>query len=386
MYGRSILMEEVSTLFAASLAKYLQENKIQVLGEPMPVPEKVAAIDWDHQRNFELDYIIGTAGPFSCTLSKAMHVTAYKINQVAEKTIHTLVAQLQQTYGKVKMVEKSAASDVIYGELRYPVRNFKTKTRITVGELSEKGHKVFIDLSPASEIMFEVRQVFIEAMKLPGVSEEMCKTMLQLGGSAEFTVQQIQRLSPAALKQDFFDKILGQGIVKSAQAFKKELQARLLQRKQAEADLYLEQKIQDLLLEEHPIALPDRFLKEWLQSKKDIVPEEQLEGYYQQYAKALRWSLFIEVLSTQHNLQVTQEEVVDEMQRRLQKSGGAAKQLAGKNREQPLRTFSQEDHGKSYQQLHREMHFRKCNRFIKDQITILTQDIDLEAFEQLSLT
>jgi trigger factor len=387
MYGRAILMEEVNTLLAESLVQYLRDNKIHALGEPMPVSEKIKAIDWEHQRDFELEYMVGMPGIFSCEVSKKVEVTAYKISQVAEKTVDNLVEQLCKTCGKTEVVSKSAVNDVIHGELRYPAQHFKTPTQIVVGAVARKEDNFFVDLSPKDDITFEVRQVFEEATKLPGVNEEMYETMLKLGGLVEFTVEKIHRRSPAVLEQYFFDSVLGPGVARSEQEFRAELKARFLESKQKEADLFFEQSMRAILLEKAAIALPDDFLSAWLQEKNSTVPKEQIAMYYQQYAQELRWSLFMEALSQKHNLQVTHEEVADEVRHQLQAtvdSSEVTQQLLEKNMAQLVQKFLQENNGEHYRQVYERVHRHKCIHFIKDQITILVQEISVEEFDKLA--
>ena len=388
MYGRSVLMEEVNTLVAESLAKYLKENEIHALGELMPIPEKIEAIDWENQRDFEVGYKVGMAGPFSCKLSKNIKVTAYKISHVAEQTVDDLIEQLRRVHGKMNVVARSTSDDVIYGELRYPVQNFKTQTKIVIGEVAENVRHIFTDLGPTAEVTFEVEQVFKKGVNLPGVTEEMYAAMLRLGGLAEFKVEKIHRLSPAVLEQKFFDKVLGQETTKSAQAFQHRLKARLLQSKQEEADFRLEQSIQALLLKETSIALPDNFLKDWLQQKNSTVSKEQIEIHYQQYAKDLQWSLYMAALSKEHNLRVTHEEVEEEVQHRLQvtlRNGGVAQPLSEKNMTQLIQNFLQENNGKNYSQVYEKLYARKCINFIKRQITVLVQEVSVEEFDKLAL-
>jgi trigger factor len=387
IYGRSVLMEEVNAMFTESLAHYLKENEIHALGEPIPVPEKMKAIDWEHQRDFELEYTIGMAGAFSCELSKDIEVTAYKIGHVAEQTVNDLVEQLRKTYAKVEVVTKSATGDVIHGELRYPAQNFKIQTEIAVGEVAEKVRKIFTDLSPKDEITFDIQQVFGEVAKLPGVTEKMYAAMLRLGGPATLKVEQIRRLSPAVVEQEFFDKVLIQEVASSEQDFKKKLRARILQKKQEEADFLLEQSIQATLLKKIVIALPDDFLKGWLQEKNNTVPKEQIEMYYQQYAKELQWHLLVAALSKEHGLQVTYKEVVDEVQHRLQATfdgGEVVQQLLENNREQLIQNFLQKNNGENYIKVNESVHERKLINFIKDQIKIVTKEVSVEEFDNLA--
>ena len=388
MYGRAIFAEEVNTLLAESLVQYLKDNKIHALGEPKRVSETNEAIDWEHQHDFELEYIVGMPGTFTCEFSKEVNVTAYKISHIAAKTVDNLVAQLCRTYGQAEAVLKSATNDVMHGELRYPAQNFKTQTQIVVGEVAGKKHNIFADLSPGDVITFEVKQVFEEAMKLPGVTEVMYETMRELGGLVEFAVEKIHRYTPAVLEQDFFDKILGAAVARSEQEFRKELQDRILRSKQKEADLFFEQSMQTILLQEADIALPDDFLRSWLQEKNNTVPKEQIAMYYPQYAKELRWSLLMAALSQKHNLQVVHEEVLGEVRDQLHTtvdSSEVAQQLLEENMAQLIQKFLQENNGENYRKVYEKVHVRKCINFIKDQITILMQEVSVEEFDKLAL-
>ena len=388
MYGRSILMDEVNKLLSEALVQYLQENEVPVLGEPMPVLDKMEALDWAHQQDFEFEYTIGMAGEFTCELSKQLQVTEYKITSVAKQTVHDLVAQLRKTHGKLEVVAKSAAHDVIHGELHYPAQDFKVPTKITVEEVAKEGRAVFIALSPKDKITFDVKHVLQKDTKLPGVTDKMHEAMLSLGGQAVFTVEQIHRLSPAALEQALFDKVLGQAMAQSEQDFREKLQARLMQNKQQEADSHLARSIQTALLKEAAIALPDDFLKRWLQKKSNKVPEEQIEAYYQQYAKELQWALLIEKLTKEHNLQVTREEVVEEVQQRFQAALGSSEvpqQLPAQNIAQLTQNFLEENNGKNYRQMYENVQARKLINFVKDQITIVTQEVSAEEFDKLAL-
>lgn len=386
-YGRSILIEEVNALLAESLAQYLKEHEIHALGEPMPVLEQLEAIDWEHQRDFELAYAIGMAGPFSCDLSKDLKVTAHRLTRVAEQTVDNLVEQLRKAHGETAVVGKSAADDVIHGVLHYPKQDFTVKTTIPIGELAEKARKIFVSLSPQDDVSFDVKQVFKKPVKLPAVTEEMYATMLKRGGSATFTVEKIYRRLPAAITQALFDKVLGQKVACNEQDFRTKLKARLLQHKQQEADFRLEQSIQAALSSKAAIALPDNFMKAWLQERNKI-PKEQIETYYVQYAKALRWRLLVEALSRKHGLEATDEEVVAEVRDRLQATlsyDKVAQPPSKEHIEMMVQNFLKEHDGAHYRKVYDSVHMRKVINFIKDHITIVVQEASVEAFDALVL-
>jgi trigger factor len=400
MYGRAILIEEVNTLFAESLMKYLKDNEIHALGEPRPVSEKIKTIDWEHWHDFEREYIVGMPGPFSCEFSKSIKITAYKVDCVAAKTLDNLIEQFRKASGEAETISKSAASDVISGELRYPAQNFKIQTKVIVGAVTERERNVFVNLSPKDTITFEVEKIFEQTMKLPGVPREMYETiklagvpramyetMLELGGLAEFTVEKIHRYTPVALEQAFFDGVLGPGVATSEQEFREKFRKKLLREKQEEANLLFVQSMQEILLQEVAIALPDDFLRNWLQKEDNTVPKEQIATHYPQYAKELRWHILMAALGQKHNLQVTHEEVVGRVWDQLRAVADDSKvvqQSLGKNAVQLIEEFLQKDNGENYRKVYEQVYMYKCINLIRDQITFFVQEISVEEFDELA--
>ena len=387
MYGRSILIDEVQKLLNEALVQYLKEKELRILGEPMPMIDKIEALDWEHQQDFEFEYTIGMAGEFTCHLAKQLKVTGYKITSVAPKTVNDLVEQLRKTHGTIEEVAESTVHDVVHGALHYPAQAFKVQTKIVVEEVAPKAQALFLALSPEDKITFDVKHLLKEDTKLPGVTSKMHETMLRLGGQAEFTVEKIDRLTPAALAPAFFDKVLDQeGIASSEQDFRAKLQAKLIQSKQQEADYRLDKAIQTTLLQEAAIALPDNLLKRWLQKSNHTASKEPIDTYYQRYAQELQWTLLIEKLSQEHNLQVTHEEVVAAVEQRFQailSHNKEVPQLSAPDIAQLAQIFLKEKNRHNYRQMYNELQVNKVLNLVKDQITITTQEVSVEQFDKL---
>lgn len=385
MYGRSILMEEVNDLFVASLTQYLQEQEIQIVGAPIPVHERLEAVDWERQHDFEFEYLVGIVPPFTCELSKDIQVTAYKIGHVTEQAVDALVAELRQIHGQLVVVDESADSDIISGELHYPAQDFRVSTQVAVEKLSDEVRKIFTNLHPQDKISLDVKQMLPEIAKLPGVTEKLNETMRRLGGTITFTVEEIYGVSPAAVEQGLFDKILGQGVVSSEKDFREKLKIRLSNYKQEEADAYLNQSIQAILIERAAIVLPENFMKYWLQGK-DKMPEEQEAMHEEYYARDIRWLLLIKALSKAHNIQVTYEEIIDEIRLHLQASfeGNAAEeQPSEEHMLQMIQDFMRKNNGENSRKLYERAHMYKLINAIKEKITITTQQVSDKEFDNL---
>ena len=139
------------------------------------------------------------------------------------------------------------------------------------------------------------------------------------------------------------------------------------------------------ILEKSNIPLPDHFLMDWLQKKNGAASRDQIEMYYQQYAKELRWALLVAAIDQKYHLQVTHEEVVREVRDQLEgtaESNEVVRQLSEEHMEQLIQKFLRENSEKNYRQVYEKVHAQKCINFMKDQITVLVREISVEQFDQ----
>jgi len=115
MYGKSVLVEEVNKILADALYKYIQEEKLNVLGNPLPDDEAAANIDWDNQKEFEFQYRIGLSPEVDLELSDAIEVDYHKI-KVADESIDQFITEARKRHGNMINPGTAEAEDVLYGE------------------------------------------------------------------------------------------------------------------------------------------------------------------------------------------------------------------------------------------------------------------------------
>src|ERR1035437_1042162 len=113
MYGKSIMVDEINKLLNDSLYNYLNENKIEVLGNPLPKPDN--KIDWDNQQDFEFLYDMGLAPQFQVELSPKDKFI-YQTVKIDEALINKYVTDIAKRYGKVELVVVSGEGDLLTGD------------------------------------------------------------------------------------------------------------------------------------------------------------------------------------------------------------------------------------------------------------------------------
>src|ERR1700743_163938 len=116
MYGKSILVDEINNLLSDTLNNYINEEKLEVLGQPLPKIDDNQQYNWDFADKFEFNYEIGLAPEFSIDFSSKDKVTQYDI-KVDKDTLESRISNIRKSYGKMTNPDVSADGDVLYAEL-----------------------------------------------------------------------------------------------------------------------------------------------------------------------------------------------------------------------------------------------------------------------------
>jgi trigger factor len=115
MVGTSAMVEEINKILSASLQKYIEDEKLDVLGNPLPKLEEQNKIDWENQKDFEFKYDIGLAPQFEVELTDKFKFEQYFI-KVSKNDIDKYVEDLSRRYGKMSNPELAEADDMLFGK------------------------------------------------------------------------------------------------------------------------------------------------------------------------------------------------------------------------------------------------------------------------------
>ena len=116
MYGKSILVDEINTMLSDSLNKYIETEKLEVLGQPLPKADNSKEYNWDYADNFEFNYEVGLAPEFNIEFTSKDKITQYVI-KVDEETLASRIKNIRRSYGKMTNPDVSADDDVLYSDL-----------------------------------------------------------------------------------------------------------------------------------------------------------------------------------------------------------------------------------------------------------------------------
>jgi trigger factor len=325
MYGRSILVEEINNLLSETLNKHLTDNKVEILGQPLPVMDDSKEFKWDNTDEFEFDYELGLAPAIDVTITSKDKFTQYIVKADAE-TLAARIKNIRRSYGKMTNPEVSAEDDVLYAELV----QLSADGSVFEGGITQTGSirldqvvdkkilKSLIGLKKDDVVELDVQKAFdkneVIIAKILNISEEDAK---DLQSKFQVTVKNVNRLEEADLNQEFFDKIFGEGVVTDEAGFTAKITEEIESMFKQDADRKLQNDIYTKLIESVNIELPDAFLRKWLKATNEKLTEEELAEGYDDFAKNLKWTLIENKLIKDNSIEIKYEDVFQTAKQRL---------------------------------------------------------------------
>ena len=316
MYGKSLLVDELNRIVADSVDKFIAENKLNVLGNPMPKPDNDFEMNWDKPENFEFAFDLALAPEVNLSLPTAHTFTAYDV-QVQEKSIDEEIDKLARRFGNYTSPEVTDADCSVYGTFRevdasgnvleggHTHQAFMTINNIANETSRAKfyGVKVSdsITFNPVADIRIESEVKYLLGIKEGNVSD--------YDKDFEFTIERINKVEKAEFNQALFDQVYGENVVTDIASFREKIRAEIAQGYGYESENSLKHEMEDVLLKEANLTLPDEFLKRWLKQSNEKITDEQLVNEYHQYARDLKWRLIENKIYADQNMTINKDEI-----------------------------------------------------------------------------
>lgn len=314
--GTSVIVEEVNKILSDELYKYVTDNKIDMLGNP--IPKQQDRIDFTTQKDFEFTYEIGIAPIFEIEISDKHKFEKLDV-KVDDKLIDQNVNEIAKRYGKMENADTSNADDMLYGKFQELNEKGEIKeggiynsSVLNLASLTDKKIiKKLTGVKPGDTVVVQPAEMGNSNLVKSWLGIE-AEEIAAVSGDYNFTVEKINRMLPAELNQEFFDKLYGQDVIKSESEFRDKVKEELENSFKSNADQLFNREVQDTLIEKAKIELPDEFLKRWLMVANDKpVTREQIDAEYDQYALGLKWQLIENKIIKDNGLEVSRDAVVE---------------------------------------------------------------------------
>ncbi len=388
MYGKGILVEEVNHLISHSVSDYIKNNKLRVLGDPLPNREKALTIDWDFQKDFEFEFQIGLVEDFTVDLSKKVKVTSHPI-EVDQKVMDDTLEDIKRRYGKRTNPEVSEAEDNLFGEIVKKGSEEKQGSYLRIEQVEKVKQKKFIGLKKDDTVEFEIEKTVTDAQALAqllNVTEEEAK---KASGTYVFTVTSLTRIKPVSMNQELFDQVFGKDKVTSEEAFMNKIKETIAVNYDRETQHLLEHEIQHYYVDHTKINMPEVFLKTWLKATSEgQVTDDILEKEFSTYRDSIKWDLVKNKIAEEKEIKVEEVEVrAKAKQVILEQFGGPAiaDQLGDKVDGIVNNYLAGKDgKGENYMRTFNQLRHEKIMGTIKENITVTEKKISLEEFNKIA--
>lgn len=320
MYGKAVQIDEINKLVTENIQKYITDEKIEVLGDPIPKADEQEKINFDTQEDFTFSFELGLAPVIELKLSKKNKVNQHEII-IDEKMKNDYLDNYTRRYGELRKADSTEEKDVIKGKIEaidmdgnaIPQGPSLEDTSLGIDIIKDKKiKKQFIGKSLNDTIDFDLKKAFPNDTEIAGILHKKKEEVADIEGNFRFTINDISRFYPATLGKELFDKIYGEGVVNSEVEFMEKIEIEIALNLKRESDFKLMQDIKNLAIEKTDFQLPEEFLKKWLLKVNENTTQEQIAKEFDSFRKDLKWQLIRNKVARDNEVKITEEELQKE--------------------------------------------------------------------------
>lgn len=312
MYGKGVLAEVLNKTVGEQLSKYIEENKLQVLGDPLPNNELTPEMDLDNQDTFTFAFDFAVAPEFDAKLNGHNKLTQYVIT-VTDEMVDNQVKSYAERFGEYTEAEEVKSGDVLKGLLTEQKENgiVKENAMLNPEYMQDKEQaKLFENAKKGDVITFNPTKAYgneTEVASMLGLKKE---EIAGLDSDFTFEIQTISRHEAAAIDGELFAKVYGENTIKDEAEFRAKVKAEIEQNMQEDAKYKFGLDAKEALMKKmEKVAFPDDFLKRWVLATNEKMTQEELDKDYPKMLDELKWHLAKDQLMKEHKIDVQKEDV-----------------------------------------------------------------------------
>ena len=296
MYGKAVLVEEVNKIISEELFKYLNENKVDILGEPISNETIQKPIDFDTDETFEFVFDLGLAPEMKISLTARDKFPYYKIS-VTDEMIDNHIKMHASRLGKYVAGEKTEEDSVIKGDM-VEVSEGEEKLQVVDALITPKFikdetlRKPFLDKKVGDKIVFNPLKTMGNEYEVASLLNINKDKVADYDRDFEYTLKEITNHELAEINQEFFDKVVGEGEVKNEEEFKVKIAEGIAKTYIADSDYKFALDAKASFLKKNAKAeFPEEFLKRWLKVSNEKMTDETIEKDFPAMLEYLKWDL-----------------------------------------------------------------------------------------------
>ncbi len=319
-FGKAVLAEEVNQLLSQNLMNYLRDEKLHIIGDPLPNNDLQKPIDFDVQEDFEFIFDIAISPEIDLTIDKSHTVEYYRI-KLDDKMVDDNIDQIRSQFGKTAEADSVTADSYVRGnyvELSDDGTEKEEGIRaenvlVSIDLIKDDTIKsLFIGKASGDVVTFDPVVAFNdrhEVGHMLNISHEAAET---LNSNFTYTLTGIESFSKAEVNEDLFKLAFGNdSAIETEEQFRQKISENLSASLDTSSMQRFEIDAKTALLNLVPVELPEKFLKRWLKESNSELDDAKIETDFEDFSRDLKWQLIKNHLINQQKLEVSEDETFD---------------------------------------------------------------------------
>ena len=390
LYGKSVLGDVINEMLQNEITQYLKDENLEILGQPIPAKDQELFDLEEGGKDVVFRFEVGLAPKFELQgIDKDNKFSQYAV-EIPSEMIDKDLDVARTRAGERKPVEGAILegdmvkfnAEELDGDKVKKDGWASTFSVVVENRLEEALMEELLTKSSGDKIRFDINKVekdrdetFVRKYLL-NVTEADADVVI--GDQFEATIEEITRVMPAEMTQEFFDKAFGEGKVTNEEEARARVEQEIVKFYDRQAESLLFRDFQDDLLEKNRMELPETFLRRWLSVANEMTPEA-VDAEYVNFAKNLQWSMIRSKMVEKFNIEVKEEEVLEGFKDRIRGYfGGQGNELIVLNTANRL----MEDKDQ-VDQLFQELMADKLFAEVRNAVTIEPNKTSMEDFEKV---
>ena len=309
MHGKAALLDSINEIVSEGLNNYITENKINIIGEPLPSEENDKnPQDLESEGDFNFSFDLALAPKVEFTLSKEDNIPYYEV-KIDDERKNQYKENILKQYGSLQNVDLiENEEDLVIVDLTQGETSIEG-TYISIRSIADEKIKTsLMGKKVGGKMKIDVNKAFDNDSDRAALLKVKKDELATLDPKYNLVVKEIKRLAPAEENQELYDKMFEEGEVKSAKEFDAKIVDRIKSEYDQESDYRFMLDVRDTLIEKAAIALPESFLKRWLYNANEgKYTMEEIEKDFDLFLKDFRWQLIRQYITKEQQLTVTRE-------------------------------------------------------------------------------
>jgi len=377
-YGKAVTSEEINKILQESLGNYLKDEKLDILGNPIPLEGE--KIDWGSEK-FTFSFEIGLSPVFDVKLKGRKAITQYNI-LADDKLINDQIINIQKQYGSLISKNKVSEGDEVTGQFFNDNKEIDLTSTIPLDKIKGKYNlKKFIGAKVGDIISLKTKDLFKEINDLAKYLQLDLEIAKALKVDVIFTIKEINSRGLADLDQELFDKLFGKDVVKTTTELKEKLKSDAEKQFTQQSDQKLLNDITTYLVDNTKFKLPAEFLKKWIRTAgEEPLSEDQAKEEYEKSEKSMRYQLIESKLIIENKLQINFDDLKKYAGEMIKTQMAQFGQLNPSEKEVEdivARVLSNKDEVK---RMSEQLTSQKLLTFYKDNVKLKTKKLNYDAF------